>query len=81
MAVLWKAVRKNFFEKFFKKNLENQKKAVPLQPQSKNNTDWKTNKSSLKRLKKQVQASTENNFNFEKRQFQISKISEMVGTD
>ena len=30
-----KAVRKKIFWKIFQKNLENQKKAVPLQPQSK----------------------------------------------
>ena len=76
-----KSGSKKNFEKFFKKKFGESKKSSTFATPIKNNTDWKTNKSSLKRLKKQVQASTENNFNFEKRQFQISKISGMVGTD
>ena len=66
-----KRFEKNFFEKFFKKIWRIKKKQYLCNP-NQNNTDWDINKSSLKRLKKQVQASTENNFNFEKRQFQLS---------
>ena len=59
------------FEKFFKKIRRIKKKQYLCNP-NQNNNGWDTNKSSLKRLKKQVQASTEK-FNFREASIQLSK--------